>query len=255
MEPLTILLITQARVGSTRFPEKVIKTIGDTTLLGLHIDRVKKSKLVTNFVVATTEEVGVDTILSIAEKSGVAVYQGDLNDVLDRFYQAALPYLPDYIVRVTSDCPLLDADLIDSVIEYTIKEKADYGANVILEEYPDGQDIEVFTFKALEKAWNEAKTTSDREHVTPYIRNNSNLKGGTLFKAVHYKSSSNFNHIRMTVDEPNDLEAIEILVSELGTTASWQEYTYYIINNIHKFKNQDIIRNEGYLKSLNNDKS
>lgn len=255
MEPLTILLVTQARVGSSRFPKKVTKAIADTTLLGLHLDRIKKSRLVTNIVVATTEEDGVDTILNIAQDSGVAVFQGDLNDVLDRFYQAALPYSPDYIVRVTSDCPLLDATLIDSVIELTVQEKADYGSNMIVEEYPDGQDIEVFTFKALAQAWTEAKTTSEREHVTPYIRNNSNIKGGVLFKAVHFKSPSNYNHIRMTVDEPRDLEAIEILVSRIGTKATWQEYTQYIINNIREFNNQDIQRNEGYLESLKNDKN
>jgi len=255
MEPLTILLITQARVGSTRFPKKVMKPIADNTLLGLHLDRIKKSRLVTNIVVATTEEDGVDTIVNIAQHSGVAVFQGDLNDVLDRFYQAALPYSPDYIVRVTSDCPLLDATLIDSVIELTVQEKADYGSNMIVEEYPDGQDIEVFTFKALVQAWNEAKTTSEREHVTPYIRNNSNIKGGALFKVVHFKSPSNFNHIRMTVDEPRDLEAIKILVTKIGTKATWLEYTQYIINNIKEFKNQDIQRNEGYLKSLKNEKN
>lgn len=254
MEQLTIVLITQARIGSSRFPQKVTKVIAGTTLLGLHLERVKKSRLVTNIVVATTKEDGVGTILDIAQNSGVEVYQGDLNDLLDRFYQAALPYSPDYVVRVTSDCPLLDANLIDSVIELTVNEAADYGSNVIVEEFPDGQDIEVFTFKALEQAWIEAKLSSDREHVTPFIRNNSNMKGGNIFKAVHFKSPSNFSHIRMTVDEPIDLEAIELLVSKLGTEATWQEYTNYIINHIKEFKNQDILRNEGYLKSLNNDK-
>jgi len=177
-----------------------------------------------------------------------------MNNVLDRFYKAALPHMPDYVVRVTSDCPLLDAELIDSVITFTVKEKADYGANVMVEEYPDGQDIEVFSFKALEQAWKEAKLRSDREHVTPFIRNNSNLKGGRFFKAVHYKCNSNYNHIRMTVDEPKDLDAIKLLVSKLGTRASWQEYTQYIINNSKEFDNQDILRNEGYLHSLISDK-
>lgn len=250
---MKIVLITQARIGSTRFPNKVTMPLDTSTLLGVHLERVKKAKMVTEWVVATTNEDGVNAITDIAHNAGVSVYQGDLNDVLDRFYQAALPFKPDYVVRVTSDCPLLDANLIDAVIEHAIKEKADYGANILIEEFPDGQDVEVFTFIALQKAWEAAVLPSEREHVTPYIRNNSSVKGGVTFKSVHYSAPSNFNHIRMTVDEPKDLETIEILISELGLEASWEDYTEYIINNIHEFKNQDIIRNEGYLKSLNND--
>jgi len=247
---MKIILITQARIGSTRFPNKVTIPLDTSTLLGVHLERVKKAKMVTEWVVATTNEKGVNAITDIAQNAGVSVYRGALNDVLDRFYHAALPFNPNYIVRVTSDCPLLDPNLIDAVIEHTISCQADYGANIFIEEFPDGQDVEVFTFASLEKAWKEAKLSSEREHVTPYIRNNSNLKGGRYFKSVHYSAPSNFNHVRMTVDEPKDLEAIEILVSKLGLEASWEVYTEYIINNIHEFKNQDIIRNEGYLKSL-----
>lgn len=255
MEPIKILLITQARLGSTRFPSKVTERLTQTTLLGLHLERVKKAQLVTDFCVATTHETRVEKIIDIADNLGVKTFQGSLNDVLDRFYQAALRHKPEYVVRVTSDCPLLDPDLIDRVIKLVLDNKADYGANILIEEFPDGQDVEVFTFKALEKAWKEAKLPSEREHVTPFIRNNSDLKGGKLFKAVHYPAPDNFNHIRMTVDEPKDLDTIKHLVSKLGVDASWRDYTDYIINNINEFENQDIIRNEGYLKSLNNDNS
>ena len=254
MESLKILLITQARIGSTRFPKKVTKILGNTTLLGLHLQRVKMSKKVTDWVVATTKEEGVGQIIEISNQSGVDFYQGDLNDVLDRFYQVALPYAPNYVVRVTSDCPLIDSNIIDEVIELTIQNQADYGANILIEEFPDGQDVEVFNFRALEKAWKEAKLISEREHVTPYIRNNSNLKGGNIFKAVHLSAPSNYNHIRMTVDEPKDLEGIETLIATLGFEASWLDYTNYIIHHINEFKNQDIQRNEGYIKSLDNEK-
>lgn len=255
MESIKILLITQARVGSTRFPYKVTERLAHTSLLGLHLERVKKTKLVSDFCVATTHEIGVEKIIDIVENVGVNTFQGSLNDVLDRFYHAALIYKPKYVVRVTSDCPLLDPELVDQVITLLIDSNADYAANILIEEFPDGQDVEVFTFSALEKAWKEAKLLSEREHVTPFIRNNSDIKGGNLFKAVHYKGSDNFNHIRMTVDEPKDLCAIKHLVSKLGVDATWKDYTEYIINNINEFDNQDIIRNEGYLKSLNNDKS
>lgn len=255
MEPVKILLITQARVGSTRLPNKVTKVIRKTTLLGIQLERIKEAKKVTKFLLATTYEEGVENIIEIANQAGIEIYQGDLNDVLDRFYKAALPYDPDYVVRITSDCPLIDPELIDSVISLTLESEADYGANILIEEYPDGQDVEVFTFKALEKAWKEAKLSSEREHVTPYIRSNSSLNGGEIFKSVNLSSPSNFNHIRMTVDEPNDLEAIETLTLNLGFQASWLEYTNYILHNINEFKNQDIQRNEGFLKSIQNDKT
>lgn len=254
MEPIKILLITQARVGSTRFPDKVTKSLAHTNLLGLHLERVKKAQLVTEFCVATTHETGVEKIINIATNAGVKTFQGSLNDVLDRFYQASLLYRPKYVVRVTSDCPLLDPELIDQVVNFFIKSKIDYCSNMIIEEYPDGQDIEVFTFEALEKAWKDAKLPSEREHVTPFIRNNSDIKGGKLFKAVHYKAPDNLNHIRMTVDEPKDLDTIKHLVTKLGADATWRDYTKYIMSNINEFDNQDITRNEGYLKSLNNDK-
>jgi spore coat polysaccharide biosynthesis protein SpsF len=255
MEPIKVLLITQARVGSTRFPDKVTKRLAHTTLLGLHLERVIKTQLATDFCVATTHETGVEKIIDSATSVGVKTFQGSLNDVLDRFYQASLIYRPKYVVRVTSDCPLLDPELIDQVVKLLIDNEADYAANILVEEFPDGQDVEVFTFKALEKAWKEAKLTSEREHVTPFIRNNSDVKGGKLFKAVHYNAPDNFNHIRMTVDEPKDLETIKHLVTKLGVDATWRDYTKYIINNINEFDNQDITRNEGYLKSLNNDNS
>ena len=253
MEQIEVLLITQARVGSTRFPNKVISPLADTTLLGLHLERVKKSKLISQFCVATTNEIEVEKIIEIAKKSNVDVFQGDLNDVLDRFYQAAVRLKPDYIVRVTSDCPLIDANLIDSVIDITIKQQADYGSNMLLEHFPDGQDVEVFTFHALETAWNQSMLQSEREHVTPYIRNNSDFKGRGQFKSVNFDAPKNFNHVRMTVDEPSDLEAIDNLVAKLGKNQTWDVYTQYIIDNINEFNNQDIIRNEGYLKSIKKD--
>jgi len=250
---MKIILVTQARVGSTRFPNKVIQPLSNTTILGLHLERLKKAKTITKCVVATTHEEGVESIIKIVKENEVEVFQGDLNDVLDRFYQAVVLHQPDYVVRVTSDCPLIDPSLIDEVVNYTCENNFDYGANILMEEFPDGQDIEVFKFKALKRAWSEAKLPSEREHVTPFIRNNTDYKGGRLFNANHYPAPNNYSHIRMTVDEPKDLEAIKTLIEKLGTNRTWQEYTNYIIEHIEEFHNQDIIRNEGYLKSLKND--
>lgn len=250
---MKICIVTQARVGSTRFAQKVLKPIGDTTLLGLHLQRLKKSRLADMIIVATTREAGVEQIVDIAESSNVHFYQGSTEDVLDRFYQAVRSFEPDYIVRVTSDCPLVDPVLIDAIISFAMESNVDYAANILEEVFPDGQDIEVFTFSALEKAWKEAQLLSEREHVTPFIRNNSNFMGGRLFSGKSFSNPINYNHVRMTVDEEKDYNTIVTLVSELGTDKNWEIYTDFILNNPTKFHNQKITRNEGYFKSLNQD--
>ena len=129
----------------------------------------------------------------------------------------------------------------------------DYCSNVLVENFPDGQDIEVMKFSALEKAWNEATLNSEREHVTPFIRVNTDFKGGHLFKAMNYPCEFDFNYIRMTVDEDRDFKLMETLIEELGTNKTWREYTDYIIENNLNTINKDIVRNEGYTKSIKND--
>jgi spore coat polysaccharide biosynthesis protein SpsF (cytidylyltransferase family) len=178
---------------------------------------------------------------------------GSETDVLDRFYQAVKDKKADWVVRVTSDCPLIDPILVDNVINFVQKNNIDYGANILIENYPDGQDVEVFKFSALEAAWNNANLLSEREHVTPYIRNNSDFKGGNLFTAINYKCDFDYSKIRMTVDEIKDFELISILINELGTDKTWMQYTNYIIQKDLGKINKNIIRNEGLLKSLKND--
>ena len=250
---MKICIVTQARIGSTRFPQKVLKPILGTTLLGLHLQRLKKSKLADKLFVATTFENGVEQITDIATQYDVAYFQGSTSDVLERFYQTVKDYNPDYVVRVTSDCPLIDPQLVDAVIKFTVDHDVDYCSNGFVENFPDGQDVEVFKFSALEKAWQNATLLSEREHVTPYIRNNSDYKGGNLFIAMNYPCESDFSKIRMTVDEPRDFELIEILLNNLGADSSWLAYTNYIIANDLGKINDQIIRNEGLLKSLKND--
>jgi spore coat polysaccharide biosynthesis protein SpsF (cytidylyltransferase family) len=252
MEIKTIL-ITQARTGSTRLPGKVLMEVNNTPLLKIHLDRLSKSKNVDKIIVATTMNEEDDVIEKIGKEWGYEVYRGSENDVLDRFYQAVKNIKPNWVVRVTSDCPLIDPLLLDKVIEITKAENKDYGSNVIDETFPDGQDVEVFKFSALEKAWNEANKLSEREHVTPFIRNNSDLKSGNLFSAISYKNNTDYSSIRMTVDEQKDFELINKIISDLGSEQSWLYYTEYIIKNDLANINGNIIRNEGYLKSLKKD--
>jgi spore coat polysaccharide biosynthesis protein SpsF len=248
-----IVIITQARVGSTRFPEKVLQPLGGQSMLAVHLKRLKQSKLANKIIVATTFEDKANEIVKISKNEHVSVYQGSTSDVLDRFYQAVKLDQPEYIVRVTSDCPLIDAILIDQVIQMALDRNLDYVANILKEEYPDGQDVEVFTFKALEAAWEKATLNSDREHVTPYIRRNSSFLNGSEFKSANLDCKKNYNHIRMTVDEPEDLVTVQHIMRELGDDKDWHTYTQYIIENYKILSNQSIIRNEGFIKSLNND--
>ena len=250
---LKTVLITQARIGSTRLPGKVLMEINQTPLLKIHLDRLKKSKNIDKILVATTDNVEDNIIEKLVTEWGYEVFRGSENDVLDRFYRAVKNINPLWVVRVTSDCPLIDPILVDKVVEVTQAENEDYGSNAIDETFPDGQDVEVFKFTALETAWKNAKKESEREHVTPYIKNNSNFKGENIFSSISYKNNIDYSKIRMTVDELNDFELINKVITELGFNKSWLEYTEYIINNKLVEINGNIIRNEGYLKSLKND--
>lgn len=244
---MKIVAITQARTGSTRFPNKIMNKIKDKSLLNIHVNRIKKSKMISLIIVATTNKKEDDIVEFEADKLNVNCFRGDENDVLDRFYNAAKTYNPDYIVRLTSDCPLIDSSLIDEIIEKTLKSNVDYCSNTLVESYPDGQDIEVFTFNSLIKAWRSSILISDREHVTPYMKKN--------FRVLNINSNNKeYNKVRMTVDEPNDLVVIKRLVDKLGLNNNWKTYSkLYLSDDSIRSINEKTIRNEGYLKSIKND--
>jgi spore coat polysaccharide biosynthesis protein SpsF (cytidylyltransferase family) len=252
MEIKTIL-ITQARTGSTRLPGKILKEVQEKSLLEIHIERLKKCNNVSEIIVATTTNIEDEVIYNKSIELGVNSSRGSESDVLDRFYKSVEYKNPDWIVRVTSDCPLIDPKLVDDVIAFTIKNNKDYVTNTLKENFPDGQDIEVFKYTALKKAWKNAILNSEREHVTPYIKKNSDFNGGNLFTSLNYDCQSDFSKIRMTVDEIRDFELITLLINDLGTEKSWLEYTNYIIQEDLVKINNKIIRNEGLLKSLKND--
>ena len=248
-----IILITQARTGSTRLPGKILKKINDESLLEIHLKRLNKCKNISKIIVATTNKPEDKVIYDYTTDLGFNSFRGSESDVLDRFYQAVRNEKPDWIVRVTSDCPLLDSILIDSVINMALENDLDYCCNILDEKYPDGQDIEVMKFSALEKAWKHASLPSEREHVTTYIRKNCDYNGGKLFKSMNYPCEFDFSKIRMTVDERKDFDLIKILINDLGTDKTWLEYTNHIIKNgLYKI-NDSITRNEGFLKSVQND--
>ena len=252
MEIKTVL-ITQARTGSTRLPGKVLMEVNNSPLLKIHLDRLSQTKNIDKIIVATTLNKEDDIIEKIATEWGYEIFRGSENDVLDRFYQAVKKLNPTWVVRVTSDCPLIDPNLVGDVLNFSQVHNVDYCSNTMVEKFPDGQDVEVFKFNALEYAWMNATKKSDREHVTPFIRENSNYKNNSRFTAINFDIENNYSNIRMTVDEQKDFELINKVVSELGTEKSWLDYTEYIIKNDLSNINGNIVRNEGYLKSLKKD--
>lgn len=251
---MKVLAITQARMGSTRFPGKIMQKVNDRTLLQMHIDRIRASQSIDALLVATTVQEGDKELVPYAESLGCLAYAGSEDDVLDRFYQGALQHRPEWCVRLTSDCPLVDPELITTIVEHAISRDVDYCSNTLVEHFPDGQDIEVFKFSALEKAWCEAQLTSEREHVTPYIKTNSSFFGKEAFKSENFPCEADYNKVRFCVDEEIDLKVIQKLVDLCGFEADWMTYTRtYLEHPEISALNAEIIRNEGYLKSLKED--
>lgn len=251
-----ILIITQARLSSSRLPQKVLKIVDGDSLLSIHLKRLKKSKTASKIIVATTFEPGIEKLIEVATKADVEVFQGSMNDVLDRFYKAAKNFSPDIVVRVTSDCPLIDAELLDQVVYDFKMSDVDYESNCLRPSLPDGTDVEVMSFKSLEKAWMEAKLESEREHVTSYIWKNSDVNGSPVFKAKNWAWQEDLSSYRLTVDTEDDLALIRILVKELGPEKSWIDYINYLKKNPEiRSLNSSQIRNSGYFKSLSKDRS
>lgn len=244
------ILVTQARLGSTRLPGKILKQVGGKSLLQIHLDRLRHCTKISKIIVATTNKEEDNIIYEKAVEWGFDASRGSELNVLDRFYQSVKDENAAWIVRVTSDCPLIDPNLVDEVVTFVQKHNMDYGSNGLIEHFPDGQDVEVFKFSALQSAWEKASLLSEKEHVTPYIRNNANGKGNNSFTSINYPSPTDYSNIRMTIDEIEDFQLIEILITNLGTDKSWMDYTNYIIDNDLGKINSKIIRNEGLIKSI-----
>ena len=247
---MKVIAVSQARTGSKRLPNKVLKEINGKSLLEIHIDRILRSKKINKLIIATTKNKSDDIIEQICSNMKITCFRGDENNVLDRFYQAVKHERAEYIVRLTSDCPLIDAELIDKVVNHTLMNKLDYCSNVLLETFPDGEDVEVISYKALEAAWKEADKNYQTEHVTPFIRENSTFMGGKRFSSDNISSEKDYGKVRLTVDEQKDLEVMGLLISKLGTSKSWMEYAEEYLNNddINKL-NSNIKRNEGFKKN------
>ena len=248
------LVIIQARCGSSRLPGKVLKDIYGKTALERMIDRVKRSQSIDEIIIATTINREDIEIVKLVSSLGLRVFVGSSDDVLDRYYQAARLIKPQHVIRLTSDCPLFDYEILDDAIKTFEEKECDY-LGMISETFPDGLDLEIMKYEALESAWNMADLVSEREHVTLYIKNHPEL-----FNIFNYKcSQGDLKHMRWTLDEPEDLlfikEIYKFFINRKSDYFSMPEILEFLDGHTEILNiNNNFIRNEGLLKSLKNDK-
>lgn len=220
--------IIQARMGSTRLPGKALKDICGKSMLERVVERVKKTKTIDGLIIATTVREEDDQIVAECEKIGVPVFRGDPEDLLDRYYQCAKRYGVQNVIRITSDCPLIEPEVIDLVVGKFFEVKPDYASNTLPPRtYPRGLDVEIFSFDALELAWREDKDPAWREHVTPYIYHHPEK-----FKLHAVTNDADYSYMRWTVDTPEDLVLVRKIYEHFENDAfSWHDVIKLLENH------------------------
>ncbi|HVL68439.1 MAG TPA: glycosyltransferase family protein [Vicinamibacterales bacterium] len=248
---MSTVAIIQARMSSTRLPGKVLAEIAGEPMLALVSRRVRSAKTLDQVVIATSTSSADDAVEAVCRERGIAVFRGSEEDVLDRYRGAAEFADAATVVRVTADCPLIDPQVIDLVVDEFRKGGADYVSNTIQRTYPDGLDTEVMSRAALERAWSEAVLQSEREHVTPYI-----WKHPELFPQRQVVQAADLSALRWTVDEPRDLELVREVCRRLpADRASMQDILVLLAEEPSlRELNAGIVMNEGYLRSLMEDR-
>lgn len=207
---MNIVALIQARVGSTRFPNKVFANLSGKPLIWHVVNRLKYSTLIDKIVLATTNNIFDDELVKWSNENNVNCFRGDENNVLERFYFAAKKYKADIVVRITADDPFKDPKIIDKVIELLIKDNLDFAYNNNPPTFPEGLDTEVFTFDALEKAYLNSKDGFEKEHVTQYFYRNSEI-----FKQSNYSNIENRSFLRWTIDTLKDYQMVQKVYDKL----------------------------------------
>lgn len=241
---MKITAIIQARMGSTRLPGKVMMKIQGKTVLEHVISRVQLSKEIDEIIVATTNKPDDDVIVDEAMRLGVKCFRGPEEDVLSRYYYAAKENNTDVIVRITSDCPLIDPLVIDEMVsEYKMLykvDKIDYLSNTIKRTYPRGLDVEIVSFKGIEEAFSYADKHYQREHVTPYFHDNPQK-----FILINYQSKVDYSDYRLTLDTTEDLELITTIYSNLYKNG----IDFYLSNIISLFEfNPNLVKINNFIE-------
>ncbi|MAZ07570.1 MAG: glutamate-1-semialdehyde aminotransferase [Rickettsiales bacterium] len=238
---MKIIAIVQARVDSVRFPEKVLKKIGNKTIIEILLSRLSRSKFLDKIVVATSREKIDEKLVKHVKQLNYEIFKGSKHDVLDRYYKAAKKFKANVILRVTGDCPLVDHELVDNIIKKFQNSNHDYISNCLKPTYPDGMDLEIFSFKALKNAYLKCKSPMDREHVTPYFYKYDK------FKILNIENNVNYSNLRWTIDEEADFEVLKRIFKSFKNYAfSWKKVLKLVNKKPSIFKyNSHLKRNHG----------
>lgn len=247
-----IVALLQARTDSTRLSGKVLKKLLGVPMIIQELQRISRSKYINKLILATSDEPSDDELAQLVLDYGFNLYRGSKNNVLKRFIDSLQPLNlkdNDIVVRLTGDCPVHDSDIIDETISAFLNTDCDYLTNAIKPIYPDGLDVEVFTYSSLMSAHKLAKKPSQLEHATPFIRDSG------LFKTVDLKKKEIYPQWRLTVDEAEDFIVIEKIYNHFcNNSFTFSDMIAYLEKNPEIIDiNKHIGRNEGYLKSLKED--
>jgi len=217
---MKITAIVQARMGSTRLHGKVLMDLGGKTVLARVVERLRRATRVDEIVIATTDSAADNAIVRECHRLKASCFRGSEYDVLDRYYQAARVFAAAAVVRITSDCPVIDPHLVDETIRAFREQRCDYASNAFPRTYPRGLDTEVFTSGALKQAWHDAQQPYEREHVTPYL-----YEHPELFRLVSQRGHTDYSQYRWTLDTPEDLELLRAIYARFdnGDDFSWGE--------------------------------
>ena len=217
---MKVVAIIQARMGSTRLPGKVLQDLEGETVLARVVTRLRRARLINEFLVATTDRAADDAIVKECRSLAVSVFRGDQDDVLDRYFRAAQLAKAEVVVRITSDCPLIDPEITDKTIAAFLEARPDYASNSLVRTYPRGLDTEVMSLATLGRAWQEARKPYEREHVTPYV-----YEHPAEFKLLSVTGDADYSAHRWTVDTPEDLEFVRAIYSRLkgNPTFGWRD--------------------------------
>jgi len=244
MKPIAII---QVRMGSTRLPGKVLKKLNGITILESLLNQLNYSRLLNDKIIATTSNSEDDVIVNFCESKGIKCFRGSVNDVLDRYHKCAKKFSINTIIRITSDCPLMDPQVVDDVIDFYLKNSYDYVNNFYKRTYPYGNDVEIFSLKVLEKVWEKATKLSEREHVTPYIYNNPDE-----FSLGWIENKENLSEFHWTVDRKEDLIFVQNIFKKISKRPILMKDIINVIKDNPSLLeiNKNTNPNEGYLKSI-----
>lgn len=225
-------IIIQARLGSTRLPKKILKDLSGKSVLEHVVDRMKRVEDISEVVVATTTESRDDELCEFLSQKQIKYYRGSENHVLSRFYETAKEFDFDVVVRITSDCPLIDPKVTKQIIDYYLSESYDMvtngGADISNRTFPRGFDTSVFSFGVLEEAFLKATTNREFEHVTPYIYDNKHVG--------YFKNEQDYSKYRLTLDTPEDFKLINCIYENLYNDNNFfglEEIVNFLTENPH----------------------